>query len=331
MTVFVLCISFALFLFPLGSHQHNLPQANPSSTNPYVHSEFKHSAHDLHRDQQQQAFHLEEHLYLDNGLLEVNSKARHPIYDLICGAEREWEHKMRKQSRTLKQAVLEYRRRYARPAPRGFDKWWAYVKRHRIQLPDERSTSTTECNPHDPWDVLFVSNSTTGTILMSKVNAKEEEVEIALKKANATLELIYGFGDHWMNEDGTRSNVMKEIVRATENWEMTINVHDEPVQLKDWELNDKKLRAAEYGEYIDAFTNPMSNRLGWAAACPPYSLFRGDNPRPPKLPLPDPSPKTFIYDHQKAMELPDGDASVVGLAFDTVRVRKTSFDVSDFR
>src|ERR1700761_9477674 len=33
------------------------------------------------------------HRYLANGLLEVNLKGRHPIFDLISRAEKEWEDK----------------------------------------------------------------------------------------------------------------------------------------------------------------------------------------------------------------------------------------------
>jgi len=47
----------------------------------------------------------------------------HPILTLIKRAEGEWSRKVARQSRTLKEAVEEYRRRYKRNPPAGFDKW----------------------------------------------------------------------------------------------------------------------------------------------------------------------------------------------------------------
>lgn len=63
--------------------------------------------------------------------------APHPILTLIKRAERQWNRKVAKQSKTLKDAVVEYRRRYSRNPPRGFDKWWAYAKANRVILTDE--------------------------------------------------------------------------------------------------------------------------------------------------------------------------------------------------
>lgn len=65
---------------------------------------------------------------IENGLLRVRSDSPvHPIYQLIRDARDEWDNKVARQSRTLKEAVEEYKRRYRFEPPRGFDKWWAYV------------------------------------------------------------------------------------------------------------------------------------------------------------------------------------------------------------
>jgi hypothetical protein len=67
---------------------------------------------------------LAQHKYRDDGLLVVNSAGRHPIYDLLEKAKENWEGKLARASKTLGQAVNEYRRRYGRAPPRGFDRWW---------------------------------------------------------------------------------------------------------------------------------------------------------------------------------------------------------------
>lgn len=66
---------------------------------------------------------LEEHKYHADGLLETVAAGRHPVYDLIARAEKDWDAKQKRTSRTLPEAVTEYKRRYGRHPPKGFDKW----------------------------------------------------------------------------------------------------------------------------------------------------------------------------------------------------------------
>jgi hypothetical protein len=66
---------------------------------------------------------LEKHTYRKDGLLELNPRGPHPIFELISRAEANWEAKMNKASKTLEEACREYERRYRRLPPLGFDKW----------------------------------------------------------------------------------------------------------------------------------------------------------------------------------------------------------------
>jgi hypothetical protein len=63
------------------------------------------------------------HTYLPNGLLQFNPNAPHPILELIKTAEEEWQKKLDSASSTLEDAVREYKRRYKRAPPQGFDDW----------------------------------------------------------------------------------------------------------------------------------------------------------------------------------------------------------------
>lgn len=68
------------------------------------------------------------HVEKDGYLIPADGAAEHPIdYALRWGRE-QWEAKVRAQSETLEEAVAEYRRRYAKSPPKGFDKWWDYVR-----------------------------------------------------------------------------------------------------------------------------------------------------------------------------------------------------------
>ena len=61
----------------------------------------------------------------------------HPITKLMDDAKVTFTNLLAKQSKTLPEAVAEYKRRYARDPPRGFDHWWAYAKEHNFKLVDE--------------------------------------------------------------------------------------------------------------------------------------------------------------------------------------------------
>lgn len=63
------------------------------------------------------------HQYNDNGLVTVDPFGPHPIFELIRRAEERWADKHKRASKTLGQAVKEYRRRYQRDPPAGFDLW----------------------------------------------------------------------------------------------------------------------------------------------------------------------------------------------------------------
>lgn len=56
--------------------------------------------------------------------MDVNPNATHPVLDLIAKAEAAWHAKLRKVSVSLHDAIEEYVRRYKRPPPKGFDKWY---------------------------------------------------------------------------------------------------------------------------------------------------------------------------------------------------------------
>lgn len=63
------------------------------------------------------------HNYRTDGLVVVNPDGAHPIFELMSRAEDSWKTKLKKASKSLDDAVAEYRRRYHRAPPRGFDDW----------------------------------------------------------------------------------------------------------------------------------------------------------------------------------------------------------------
>jgi hypothetical protein len=69
---------------------------------------------------------------ITKGVLAVDTSlpvTAHPIVQLTEHARKEWDSKVARQSKTLLQAVNEYKKRNrGRAPPKGFDKWWKLVK-----------------------------------------------------------------------------------------------------------------------------------------------------------------------------------------------------------
>lgn len=58
-----------------------------------------------------------------NGLMMAKEGGRHPMLTLIERGKEQWEALNAKQSKTLDEAVQEYRRRYKKNPPKGFKQW----------------------------------------------------------------------------------------------------------------------------------------------------------------------------------------------------------------
>jgi hypothetical protein len=71
----------------------------------------------------------------------------HPITQLMTDAENNFRQKLARQSRTLADAVAEYRRRYNRAPPKGFDAWWAFAQDHQVLLVDEYDAIVEDLEP----------------------------------------------------------------------------------------------------------------------------------------------------------------------------------------
>lgn len=81
--------------------------------------------------------------------------APHPILTLIERAQANWKNKVARQSRSLKEAAQEYRRRYTRNPPKGFDEWWKYAKANNIVLVDEYDQINSDLKPF--WALYVVA------------------------------------------------------------------------------------------------------------------------------------------------------------------------------
>lgn len=62
---------------------------------------------------------------------------RHQIPALMAAGNKKWASMLTRQSKTLGQAVVEYRTRYGLDPPDGFDEWFHYALSKKVKLVDE--------------------------------------------------------------------------------------------------------------------------------------------------------------------------------------------------
>lgn len=77
----------------------------------------------------------------------TGSVAEHPIPHLMDDAERRFRALLSRQSRSLRAAVKEYKRRYGRNPPKGFDAWWRFAQANNVKMVDEYDGLVSDLEP----------------------------------------------------------------------------------------------------------------------------------------------------------------------------------------
>ena len=69
----------------------------------------------------------------------------------MAEAELQFRERLSRQSKTLSQAVAEYKKRFKRDPPRGFDDWWKFVQDNGVLMIDEYNAIAEDLEPF--WDL----------------------------------------------------------------------------------------------------------------------------------------------------------------------------------
>lgn len=243
---------------------------------------------------------LGDHHYGDNGLLMVNPEGPHPIFELIKRAEEAWEKKLDRASKTLAEAVAEYKRRYHRPPPIHFEKWWDYVVTHNVQLPDEYDEIYQDLEPFWGIDPLAFQES------REQLEAQDNTIVIAKTDQSPFVEVA----DYRLPQDNTEmllgriDNVLRllqDIEHLLPPFRAVFSPHDNPSMLSDHGVKSKALEAAAAHSTLKRNELPPAQRSGWISACHPSSPA-WQNPIDLDKPAERPSHKTFISDHRLSMD-----------------------------
>ncbi|KAL0959266.1 hypothetical protein HGRIS_014536 [Hohenbuehelia grisea] len=304
----VFLVSYINDLIHDSYHEHSLGAGGPltviqtSTVTAWAQTTRTIASNDAEATPTSKAEGLQMHEYRSDGLLEVNPKAPHPISELIALAEASWEGKLDMASKTLEEAVAEYKRRYKRPPPRGFDKWWKYAQEHNVQLPDEYDQIHRDLEPFwgvNPIELQHIQRDWEASLETYTIG--KEGGPLSVLNSSFPSHFTQQHRDRLMGGAYEFIDLLKDIGEHLPPFRAVFSPHDNPNHLIDFELMSSALAAAEDGGFVDLSIPPAPKLRGWISACDPSSdawaepidFFR---PPPPQI------EKTFIYDHRGAMD-----------------------------
>lgn len=160
----------------------------------------------------------------------------HPIQHLIKSAEEDFGKVVERQSKTLAEAVKEYRRRYGIPPPPNFDKWYAYAKSKNVQLIDEYDTIHTSLTPFWGLKPRTIRNRARESLGYDANNI----LGVLIRKGQ--VKKIAG-GVPWAM-DATMGMVEK-FTKYMPDMDLCFNIHDEPRVVVPYDDLSRLVRNAE--------------------------------------------------------------------------------------
>lgn len=146
------------------------------------------------------------------------STGSHPMWNLITNAQRDFEELKAKQSKTLSEAVTEYKRRYGIPPPPNFDKWYNFAKENKVQLIDEYDVIHQSLTPF--WGL---EPSTIRSRVREALGYDNNLLGVLVRNSNVTK--IDG-GREWMQN--AINGMMENFIQYLPDMDLCFNVHDEP-------------------------------------------------------------------------------------------------------
>ncbi|KAI1828339.1 hypothetical protein F4861DRAFT_489756 [Xylaria intraflava] len=142
----------------------------------------------------------------------------HPMQILITEAEEELEATKARQSKTVDQAVAEYRRRYGIPPPPGFDKWFQFAQVKNVQLVDEFDMIHETMTPF--WGLKPATIRERAAEALGFDNAL-----LGIQIRGGEITHIEG-GSDWQRE--ATAGMMEKFLKWLPDMDLCFNLHDEP-------------------------------------------------------------------------------------------------------
>lgn len=157
----------------------------------------------------------------------------HPIPDLMKNAQENFATKIARQSKTLEQAVKEYRRRYEMDPPKGFDDWFSFAKDNKVDMIDEYDQLMTDLHPWRSFSGSEIRRRAVQVGHLPSVDLVRVE-----NGQTRTIDVNKGFGD---SEVGARAKGFRVMLEKFQDklpdMDFPINEKAEGRILVPWEEN----------------------------------------------------------------------------------------------
>lgn len=184
----------------------------------------------------------------DNEKVPATSKS-HPIHQLISKSEVEFKTLKERQSKSLEEAVAEYRRRYGIPPPPNFDKWYHFAVKRGVKLIDEYDTIHQQLMPFWALDPSVIRERVRETI------GFENAVITALIR-DGQVTLCEGGGDMYSWHREATPVMLKNFIKYLPDMDLAFNIHDEPRIVLQHDDLARHVRIALDETMPRAFSNP---------------------------------------------------------------------------
>lgn len=220
--------------------------------------------------------------YAQGGFLQSDPETAHPIYQLLFKGEKRWKEMLRNRSETLEDAVREYKRRYGRNPPRGFDHWWDFAKEKNILLPDEYDTINESLAPF--WGFSLKERRArqreaeqlgwTFTLVKHEDGGISSDYVSGHNQFDEWNSAVYG----WRSADHIKMiDIMKHLLPVGYRWSM--GIADRAAITPSWDETNALIQAGKEGKELDIEDPDKLSRDDWiypqwAEACPRTSPLR---------------------------------------------------------
>lgn len=190
----------------------------------------------------------------------------HPIARLIENADQQFNDVRSRQSKTLADAVREYRRRYNMHPPPHFDKWFEFARAKGVQLIDEYDTIYNSLLPF--WGLEPKTIRERAREALGYDNAM---LGVLVRDGKVTLVDGGGDGLEWQRE--ATAQMMKGFVRYLPDMDIVFNTHDEPRVIVPSEDLERLVKVGKERAIPSSLSNqsPMNQ---WSAR--PADVNKGD-------------------------------------------------------
>jgi hypothetical protein len=153
------------------------------------------------------------------GPIPLDMSKGHPAAQLIAAAEKEFQNTLNKQSKSLAEAVHEYRRRHGIAPPPHFDKWYEFATRNGVVMIDEFDTINEMLLPFWALKPATIRSRITNAL------GHEDSALVAIAIRHGAVENFQG-GEEWQQQ--ATMGMMKDFVQYLPDMDLGFNMHDEP-------------------------------------------------------------------------------------------------------